>query len=231
MIRKRIAIIGMGGFGKVLAERLYLEGHEVLAIDNRIEEIEEIKDKCTAAVCLDATDENALRSQGLEDMDVAVISVAESFETLVVCADILKGLGVKEIYARYKTDLHKKILRMIGVQHIFNPEEKAAINMAEALRHQGIFTNLFLSEDYRIADIMVPEGIVGKSIAELEIREKYFLNIVTIKRKKRNEKQKRQTDEEKEVILGIPQDTDRFRANDIIVVFGKQSDINKFLEM
>lgn len=104
---------------------IFRKGHEVLAIDNIHEEIEEIKDKCTAAVCLDATDENALRSQGLEDMDAVLISVAEKFEILIICADILKRLGVKEIYAGYKTPLHKRILRMICIQHIFNPEKKS----------------------------------------------------------------------------------------------------------
>lgn len=230
MIRKKIAIIGIGSFGKVLTERLFLEGHEVLAIDKSMEEIESIQNNCTGAVCLDATDEHALRSQGLEDMDVVVISLADNFETLVVCADILKRMGVKEILARYKTELQKKILRLMGIEHIFNPEEKAAINMAESLRHPGIITNLFLSEEYRIADITVPARVVGKTILEIQLHEKHSIHLITIKRKNRSKGAHRPTEEDEEAILGIPSAQEKLHSHDTLLVFGKQADINRFLE-
>lgn len=230
MIRKKIAVIGLGNFGRVLVERLFLEGHEVLAIDHDPEIIDEIKDVTTAAVILDATDENAMRSQGLEEMDVVVISVAESFETLVIASDILKKIHVKEIHARYKSPLQKRILKMIGVDQVFNPEEKAATNMAESLRHQGILSNLLLSEEYRIAEVKIPDVFVGSSIESANLREEYNLNIITIKRKIRNPDRRRNVDEEEEQILGTPVSQDKLKTNDVLMVFGRQADINRFLD-
>ncbi|WCL50146.1 potassium channel family protein [Leptospira sp. GIMC2001] len=230
MIRKKIAVIGLGSFGKVLVDRLFLEGHEVLAIDNSQEQVEEVKDYATASVCLDATDEMAMRSQGLDEMDIVVISVAENFETLVIAADILKKIGVKEIYARHKTALQKRVLNLIGVDQVFNPEEKAATNMAEKLRHDDILSNLFLSKEYRIVEVKVPTSLVGTTLGESQTREKYNLNIITIKRMIRNPLQKRKQDSEEEILLGIPDLNEKFRATDILMLFGKQSDINRFLE-
>lgn len=231
MIRKKIAVIGIGSFGKVLVERLFLEGHEVLAIDFDQSIVEEIKDICTASVQLDATDDHALRSQGLEEMDIVVLSVAENFEALVVAADILKQIGVKQLFARYKTELQKRILKLIGVDYFFNPEETAATNMAEMLRHGSMLSNLFLSEEFRIAEVRLPNSFIGVSIQESNIREKYNLNIITIKRKNKAATRRRNEDEKEVSLIGSLSGEERFKQFDTLILFGKQEDINRFLEM
>lgn len=231
MIRKKIAVIGLGSFGKVLVERLFLEGHEVLAIDVDQSTVEDAKEICTASVRLDATDDHALRSQGLEEMDIVVLSVAENFEALVVAADILKQIGVKQIFARYKTELQKRILKLIGVDFFFNPEETAATNMAERLRHGSLLSNLFLSDDFRIAEIKIPESLVGNQIKDSMLREDFNLNIITIKRKMKPVLRRRNEDEKEIVVLGILSGEERFKKDDILILFGKQKDINKFIEL
>jgi trk system potassium uptake protein TrkA len=231
MIRKKIAVIGLGSFGKVLVERLFLEGHEVLAIDIDQAMVEDVKDICTASVRLDVTDDHALHSQGLEEMDIVVISVAENFEALLVASDLLKNIGVKQIYARYKTELQKRILKLIGVDYFFNPEETAATNMAEMLRHGSFISNIYLSDEYRIAEIRIPESLVGIQIQDSMLREKFNLNIITIKRESKPVSRRRNEDEKKFSILGILSGEEKFKSEDTLILFGKQKDINKFIEI
>ncbi|MCE9501004.1 MAG: TrkA family potassium uptake protein [Leptospira sp.] len=229
MKKNKIAVIGLGDFGKELVKQLFLEKHEVVAIDKEMLTIDEIKDHCTNAICLDATDEHALRAQGLEEMDFVILATADDLETLVITADILRQLGVKEIIARYKTELHIRILKMLGITNIFNPEEKAARNMAEQFGHSSIKSSLIISEEFRIAELVIPELFAGKTVEEIQLKENYNLLLITIKRMRHNLQAKRKSDEMKQEVLGIPQKTTVFRSNDIITVFGKHEHVEEFL--
>ncbi len=182
MQRKKIAVIGLGDFGRSLVRTLYNEGHEVTAIDHDMGTIEEITVDCTNAVCLDPRDERALRSQGLEEMDAVLLASAESFESLIVTADNLKKIGVKEIIARYRTDLHIRIFNMLGIQNLFNPEDQAARNIAERFSHSGIQKSTYVTDEYLIDEIIVPEILIGVSLKDSRLREDYNLTLITIKR-------------------------------------------------
>jgi trk system potassium uptake protein TrkA len=230
MKHKKIAVIGLGGFGKELVKSLYEEGHEVVAIDRAMELIEEIKDYCTNAICMDATDEQSMKAQGLDNFDYVVLAIADDFETLILTSDILKRIGVKEIIARYQTELHIRILKMLGITHIFNPEERAAKNMAEMFRHKNMRGNLIIAENYRIAEMVVPEFFVGKTLAEVKLKEIYKLLLITIKRTKHNPKYKRKEDATTYETQGIPSFNMTFKEGDIMVVFGEDDDVEKFLD-
>lgn len=230
MERKKIAVIGMGSFGNLFARYLFQEGHEVLAIDKREDIIQEIKDFTTVAVILDATDENALRSQGIEEMDIVVLAIADDFQTSVICADLLKKIGAKNIYARYQTDLQNKVLSLLGIVNLFNPEEKAARSMAEMLGYSSMRSNFLLSDEYSVVEVNVPKRYVDKTIAEADIRHKYEVNIITIKRFVINKDGKRASDRKLEKILGIPKGNMTLRENDVLVIFASQQSLNKFLE-
>ena len=215
MNRKKIAVIGLGDFGKELVKCLYEERHEVIAIDMDMDLVDEIKDFCTNAVCLDSTDESAMEAQGLEDFDYVILAIADDFETLVITSDILKRIGVK----------------MLGITHIFNPEERAAKNMAEMFGHANIKGSIILSEEYRIAELIVPDFFNGKTIMEVKLKEKYNLLLVTIKRYKNLSKNKRREDDAVLETLGIPSANTVFRSKDIMVVFGNHQDVEKFLSL
>ncbi|MDF3821181.1 TrkA family potassium uptake protein [Leptospira sp. 96542] len=230
MNRKKIAIIGIGSFGELFAKYLFDDGHEVIAIDKNAEIIESIKDNVTVAVTLDATDQNALKSQGIEDVDAAVIALADDFETSVICADILKRLNVKQIYARYQTSLQYKILELLGIKNLFNPEDRAARSMAETLSFVGMRSSFILSEEYMIVEVIVPKRYIGKTIAAIDIRHKYNINIITIKRTIIGKEEKRETDHKNEKILGIPHGDMILREEDLLVLFASQKDLTKFLE-
>ncbi len=230
MERKKIAVIGLGSFGKLLAVYLTQEGHEVLAIDKSQEVILEIKEAVTFVACLDATEENAMRAQGIHEMDIAVIALAEDFQTSIICADILKKLGIKDIYARYQTALHKRIFELLEVVNTFNPEEKAAKSMSEILGHSKVKSAFLVSDEYSVSEIVLPIRCIDKKISELDLRSKFSLNIVTIKRPKKDGGFKRASDKKADTILGIPLGEMVLQENDILVIFGAQKDINRFLE-
>jgi len=230
MERKKIAVIGLGSFGSLFAKYLFEEGHEVLAIDKNEDIIDEIKDFSTIAVSLDATDESALLAQGIEEMDIVVIALADDFETSVICADLLNKRGVKNIYARYQTPLQQKILGLLGVRNLFNPEEKAARSMAEMLGYSSMRANFALSDEYNVVEVNVPKRYIDKTIAEADIRHKYDINIITIKRFTVNKESKRASDAKIEKILGIPHGNMILRADDVLVIFASQSSLTKFLE-
>jgi trk system potassium uptake protein TrkA len=231
MKNKKIAVIGLGDFGKQLVRCLNDEGHEIIAIDKNIDHINEIKDFCTNAIAIDSTDETAMKAQGLEEMDYVVLAVADDFETLIITSDILKNLGVKEIIARYQTELHIRILKMLGITNIFNPEEKAARNMSEMFVHSNIKGSMIISEEFRIAELLVPSFFIGKSVSEVGLKEKHNLLLITVKRLKSITKLKRRSDDQIIETLGIPSANTVFREKDIMVVFGNHLDVEKFLNI
>ncbi|TGN11074.1 potassium channel family protein [Leptospira ilyithenensis] len=230
MQKKKIAVIGIGSFGKLLARYLFAEGHEVLAIDKKEDVIQEIKDHCTVAVTLDATDESALRSQGIEDLDIVVLAIADDFETSTICADLLKKMGAKNIYARYQTDLQIRIFHLLGIKNIFNPEEQAARSMAEILGFSGMKANFLLSDEYSVSEVVVPKRYINKTVGEIDLRQKYEINIITIKRPIQEKDKKRSSDSTHGRILGIPEGDMILKENDTLVIFASQKNINRFLE-
>ncbi|BDA77186.1 potassium transporter TrkA [Leptospira kobayashii] len=230
MQRKKIAVIGIGSFGKLLTRYLFAEGHEVFAIDKKEDVIQEIKDHCTVAVVLDATDESALRSQGIEDLDIVVLAIADDFETSIICADLLKKMNAKNIYARYQTDLQIRIFHLLGIRNIFNPEEQAARSMAEILGFSGMKANFLLSDEYSVSEVVVPKRYINKTISDLDLREKYEINIITIKRPIQEKDKKRSSDSTQGKILGIPEGNMVLKENDTLVIFASQKNINRFLE-
>ncbi|MDX1961482.1 MAG: TrkA family potassium uptake protein [Leptospiraceae bacterium] len=228
MKRKKIAVIGLGDFGKELVKCLHEERHEVIAIDKEMELIDEIKDFTTNAIRMDCTDEQAMKAQGLEEFDYVILATADDFETLIITSDILKRIGVKEIIARYQTELHVRILKMLGITSIFNPEERAAKNMAEMFAHANMKGSMMISEEFRIAELLVPEIFVGKTLEEVKLKEIYSLLLITIKRYKQTAG-KRKEDAPTLETMGIPNNKTTFKTNDIMVVFGNHDDVEKFL--
>ncbi len=224
---KKIAVIGLGDFGKSLVHALLDDGHEVAAFDRDHETIQGMQHYVTNAVCLDTTDERAMRTQGLEDMDVVILASAERFETLIITADVLRRIGVTEIIARFKNDLQKRILTMLGITNIFNPEENAARSMADRFHREGIKTSFLLSDQYRVTEVLLPRTFIGVTIKESKLRENYKLNLVTVKRPRKKNPMSRADTED---ILGILDGNEAFKEGDILVLFGAHTDIDSFLD-
>lgn len=227
---KRIAIIGLGDFGTNLAKHLTEKGAEVLAIDNDFEKVDEIKDSVAVAVRLDATDEKALKAQGIQEMDAVVISIGQEFESTLLTVMNLINLGVRKIIARATTPIHKIILEKVGVHYIISPEEEVADKLSSSLMYEDVLEWIKLGSEYTIAYIPTPELFVGKTLQELDIRTKYNVNLITIKKITKILNKTTKQEEIKERIIGVPGPGTVIEAGDILIIFGREKDIAKLIE-
>ena len=179
-MKKKIAIIGLGRFARQLARQLYKDGIEVIAVDIDRLKIEQITDAVTIAVQLDCTDEAALRSQGIDKVDVAVIGVREDFETLVLTTVILKSMGVKKIYCRAERQVHSDILKRIGADQIIMPEDEAATRWSGRLGSPHIKDKLNFAPGYSLVEYTTPKSFDGQSIIKLDLRKKFNINVIAL---------------------------------------------------
>lgn len=178
----RFAVIGLGQFGESIARTLSDSGAEVLAIDIDLDKVEAIKDDVAYAVALDSTDVKALKAQNIQDMDAVVVAIGENFEGLLLTTVLLLELEVERIIARAANAQQRMILEKMGIEEILSPEETVGKTVAEMLLHPNMKSFLPLPDDYEIVEINTPSRVVDQTISEIGLREKYNLNLITVKR-------------------------------------------------
>lgn len=213
MSSKQFVIIGLGRFGASVAKTLYALGHDVLAIDSNEDLVQEISDSVTHAVQMDATDENALRTIGLRNFDVAVVTIGANIQASVMATLLVKEMGIKYIIAKGNSDLHAKVLYKIGADRVILPEKDMGVRVAHNLVSSSILDYIELSPDYSIIEIESPRDWYGKSMKELSLRSKYGINVMAIKRNN-------------EVNIS-PDADDVINKDDIVVAIGSAEDLTK----
>ena len=179
---KQFVVIGLGRFGESVAKTLYGLGHDVLAIDMDEDMVQEISDSVTHAVQMDATDESALRTLGLRNFDVAVVTIGSNIQASVMVTLLVKELGVKYIIAKGQSDLHAKVLYKIGADRVVLPEKDMGVRVAHNLVSASILDYIELSPDYSIMEMKALEEWNGKTLTELKLRSKYGINVMAIKK-------------------------------------------------
>ena len=179
---KEFVVIGLGRFGESVAKTLYELGHDVLAIDMNEDLVQEISDSVTHAVQLDATDESALRTLGLRNFDVAVVTIGSNIQASVMVTLLVKELGVKYIIAKGQSELHAKVLYKIGADRVVLPEKDMGVRVAHNLVSASILDYIELSPDYSIMEIKALEEWMGKTLKELKLRSTYGVNVMAIKK-------------------------------------------------
>jgi trk system potassium uptake protein TrkA len=226
----QFAVIGLGQFALTVAETLAQRGAEVIAIDNDEKKLESIKDIVTSAVCLDSTDEEAVRAANIQNVDAVVVGIGETREISILTAAVLRKIGISRIYAKADSDLHARILKMIGVQHVILPEQHVGREIANLLLSQHIFSYVEISKGHSLVEVAMPSQFIGKSLKELDLRKTYKLNVVAIKRTKPtvDEMGNNIISEETNV---LPDAEDVFEKGDSIVVVGKKEDIDRLVRM
>jgi trk system potassium uptake protein TrkA len=229
MSETKYAVIGVGDFGSAVAKILSSRGAEVFAIDSNEALIDEIQDDVAFAVSMDATDKKALQSQNIQDFDAVVVAIGENFEALLLCCAQLQELGVKRIIARAQGRTQKQILKKIGIEEVLSPEYEFAVSIAEKLLNPSILSFLELPDNYEIAELKAPKTIDGKTVKEVGLRDKYGLNLITIKREYSVERNGKREIEQH--LLGVPASETVIYATDTIVVFGSEKDVKKFIEI
>ncbi len=179
---QRFAVIGLGRFGQQLARALTAADAEVIAIDRNAKLVESIRDEVTLAVRLDSTDEAALTAQGVHEVDVALVGIGQDFESSALTVATLKGLGVKRIIARAESEVQARILRNVGADDIASPEHESALRWAHRLMLPNLRQYVELGEGHSMIYTIAPTVFQHKTLQALELRSKFEVNLVAIKR-------------------------------------------------
>jgi len=209
----RYAIIGLGKFGATVVRSLHERGHEVIAIDRDRNRVQEVRDTSTQAIEANCTDQDTLLALGLQDADAVVVSLGEQMDASILVTLYLKELGLKEIVVKAVSEDHGKILHLIGATEIVHPERDTARRVARGLGLRSIVEYLPLAADSSLVEVQVPAEFLGKTLAELEIRKRYQVLVVAIKRG--------------EGLVIATGGDERLVAGDILVLIGKDSDLDK----
>ncbi|MEA3489621.1 MAG: TrkA family potassium uptake protein [Candidatus Omnitrophota bacterium] len=222
---KQYAVIGLGRFGSSVAITLAEKGQQVVAIDKNEELVHDIMDNVTKAVCLDASDEKAVRSVGLQHVDVAICGIGTDVESSILVTLLLKDLGVPVIVCKGESSAHKKVLEKIGATKVILPERDTGARIAETLISisDKVLDHIGLSGDSSIIEIIAPEEFIGKSLRDLGIRAEYGVNVIAIKKKVKTVKNGEKREEER--VNVTPQADDIVAKGDILVVFGANDKI------
>ena len=180
---EQILIIGLGKFGMSLARALSNYDCEVMAIDSNSELVDDVSEFVTHAARVDATDINALKELGVSNFDMAVIGIGDNLEASIMIALTLKDLNVPYIVAKSRDDVHAKLLTMIGVDKVVQPERDIGTRLAKTLMHKNVIERMEVGKEYSIAEVGTPQEWIGSRLNQLNIRPKYNINILCIEKK------------------------------------------------
>lgn len=219
------AVIGLGEFGRAAAVGLARNGVEVIAVDNNMDRVNAIKDDVALAVCLDASQEEALEAHGIGEVDVLIAAIGANFEAQVLVVVHAKAFGIKKIVARATTPDHHRVLKAVGADEVFNPEEEAARWMVQRLLITDISSYFELAEGFSVVEVIAPSGIVGKSLKELDLRRQFRINLVAIKRMEitpSGEKILKRFDP-------VPMPDEVIQKNDVLALVGSVIDLANFM--
>src|SRR6056297_2348296 len=179
---KQFIVIGLGRFGSSVAATLSENGYDVLAIDNDQDKVQAITDKVTHAVRADATDENTLKTLGVGNFDVAVVSIGDNISANVLCTLILKELGVPYVIVKAPDTLHGKVLTKVGADRVVYPERDMGARIAHNLISSNVLDYIEFAPEYGVIEIIATDKMIGKTLKELEFRSKFNVNVMAIKR-------------------------------------------------
>jgi len=180
--RKQFGVIGLGRFGSAMASTLAELGHDVIGVDGDQERVQQSADVITQAIQLDATDAKALRAAGIQDVDVAVVSIGENIESSLLVVMQLRELGIQNIVAKAVTPLHGRILEKLGVTRVIFPEREMAVRIAHSLAMPNVLDYIELSRDYSIVELPASDAFIGRTLKQLELRPRYGITLIAIKR-------------------------------------------------
>ncbi len=227
----KVVIFGLGNFGMSLAVHLADTGNDVVVADRNREKIDLVKDKVSHAVVMDSTNENAYRALPLKDADIVVVGISDDEGAAIMTTAIIKKVCDAKIIARSSSAIQDTIFEAMGVYQVIHPEQEYAERMTKKINLRGSIDNFEIEGegDYLISEIELCKELEGKTIMKANFREQYGLNIITILRKKQYSNLLRRN-AEKQVVIGMPKPDTVLEPNDILVVFGKSSSIDKYLK-
>ena len=183
---KSVLLIGLGRFGRGVAEKLSELRHQVMAIDQSEERVNEVLPLVTDAQIGDATNELFLKSLGVDNYDVCIVAIGEDFKSSLQTTSLLRELGAKKVVSRASGEIHKKFLLRNGADEVVDPEAQLASWTAIRYTTDHILDYISLDSEYAIYDISVPAEWYGKTVGALDIRKKYNLNVLAVREDRRS---------------------------------------------
>ncbi|OWZ82865.1 potassium channel family protein [Natranaerobius trueperi] len=216
MKKKQFAVVGLGRFGSSVAYTLTNMGYDVLVVDKSENKVQDASKEVTHAIQADATVEKNLISIGLRNFDVVIISIGENIQASIMATLIAKELGVGYVVVKAQNKMHGKVLERIGADRVIYPEWDMGARVAHNLATTNILDYIELAPDYSIAEVTVPKKMAGKTLRDLDLRARYGVTVLAVKR-------------EDDVNIS-PKPTDKFREKDVLIVVGKHDNINQIEE-
>lgn len=218
MKKQTFAVIGLGRFGGSVCKTLADAGQEVLAIDKYESRVNDYKDIATQAVVADAQDEDVLRSLGIRNVDHVIVAIGEDIQASILVTLMVKEQGVKYVTAKAQNEYHAKVLEKLGVDRVVHPERDMGVRIGRSLTSKNMVDYLDLDANFKLAEILItnPE-FVGKSLAEMDFRDRYRLNVIALAHSRQE--------------MVLPSAGDVLTENDSILVAGPTRAIDKFEEL
>ena len=212
-MKRVFGVIGLGRFGFHVAKTLAEGGAEVIAIDRDEERVRRVSEFITRAYIGDALDEKALEEAGMFNADTVVLSIGENVEASILVAVLLIERGVRDIVAKAVNPLHGEVLRRLGVRRVVFPEMEMAVRVAKSLLITGMIEEIPFAPGHSIYEIEAPSRIAGKTLRELDLRNRYGINVLAIKREGR--------------VIPNPSADDRIKAGDVLLVLGSEESVQR----
>lgn len=178
---KSILLVGLGRFGRHIAEKLFDLNHQVMAVDQKEERVDSILPFVTNAQIGDSTNPDFLVSLGIRNFDLCIVAIGDNFQSSLETTSLLKELGAKEVVSRAASDVHAKFLLKNGADDIVYPERQLATWTAIRYSAEHIFDYIELDHEHAIFEVQVPTDWAGKTVGELDVRKRYNINIMAVK--------------------------------------------------
>ncbi len=181
-INKTYAVFGLGRYGRSVASELSKSGADVVAVDIDEEAVNDAVDEIPFCKCADVTDENVLKHLGVRNFDVVIVAMAGNLEGSVLATMLLKQAGVPTVIVKCANEMHRRILSKIGADRVVLPESESGTRLAKNLLSSGFIDVIELSKDVSMIELNVKKDWIGKSLIELNLRKKYSINVVAIRK-------------------------------------------------
>jgi trk system potassium uptake protein len=214
-MQKRVVVIGLGIFGLNIVRELFEGGFEVIAVDKNKDAVQRVRDCSTKAIQADGTDKEIMEEIGIQEDDVVIISFGEDLAAATLTTLHLKQMKVKTIIVKAPNEEHKLILEKVGATEVMIPEKEIAHKLAKSLVSPNVIDYLPLSDDYMISEVAPPNRFLGKTIAQLQLRSQYHIEVIAIR----------------DIVFDktnmVPGADFVIKDGDVLVVVGKEKDIQQ----
>lgn len=181
-MKKTYAVFGLGRYGEAVAKELVAHGMDVIAVDTDERIVNAVADELPICKCADITDPDVIRQLAIANVDVVIIAMANNLEASVMAVTLCKEVGVETVIAKCANEMHQKILTRVGADKVVFPENESGIRLAKNLLSSGFVDMVSLAKNVSMIELDVKSEWVGKNLIELNLRKKYSINVVAMRK-------------------------------------------------